>query len=230
MKSANSVVDHPSIGRLPDGPKVKRAGGLLLVDLTITGISPLLQNAMTEDALLRLWTKEKPAKNESRPEPREAADSKVYRLKSDGKTPVLPQKCVYASFIEAGKYVRLDGKRQVSTAKGTILPGLMWFQDAQDFVLFRPGTKDVCAWEVDLAQGRNPNGGEGVCIVRPRFDAWEIHCVLGIDLAECSERDMRDLVEKAVKRVGFCDHRPQRKGTFGRGSISKWAPRIGGAS
>lgn len=194
-------------------------GGLVTVRCIISGVSPLLMNAMSEEQLLNLFTKEKKAKTAARPKPREWADARVYRLK-DG-NPCLPPRNFYAALVAAGQFVRLDGKRQISTADKTILPGMLTLASAE-LPLTLPGKSDPAPWEVDIQQGRNPNGGEAVCIIRPRFDEWEFAAELDIDQSVMPLAMARELVELAGRRMGLGDFRPQKRGTFGRFVIRHW--------
>ena len=193
---------------------------LVRVEITCVGLSPLLMNKVDPETLEALRTKKKKSKNAARPEtPRDEAEPKVY-LTNDG-TPYVPTENLLACLIEAGKYVRLDGKRQVSTAKSTTLPGFLSLEDPW-LPLFVVKTGEVPAWEVDMRPGRNPNGGEMVCLVRPRFDQWGFKVTALVDLAEITLQLVRDLFDVAGKRVGLCDFRPQRKGPFGRFAIVRW--------
>lgn len=219
-KGTSAVAERNGAYPAEPGEFAARAnGGLVVVRCTLTGVSPLLCNAMGEEQLLGLYTKEKAAKTASRPKPRELADSKVYRLKSGA--PCVPPRNLYAAFINSGKFVRLDGKRQISTATGTILTGMMMLAPG-DLAIVVPGTETAAAWEVDIQQGRNPNGGEAVCIIRPRFDEWEVRCELEIDQEVMPLKMARELVDLAGRRCGLGDFRPEKKGTFGRFVVTAW--------
>lgn len=196
-----------------EGPKVKANGGLVTVHARIEGVTPLLFNAMSQAQLLAIRDKVRPAKNASKPTPREEADSKVHRM-PDG-DPHIPVPMLMSCLIGAGQFVRLDGKRQVSTAKSTVLPGLLTIEDR-----WLPITPT--AYEVDIAQGRNPNGGEAVCIIRPRFDTWGFDVTLSVDQSQVALATIRELVDIAGTRVGLGDFRPKCKGTFGRFGVVKW--------
>lgn len=202
-----------------EGFDFQKNGGLVKVRTALRGASPLLLNAMSHEALLGLRNKTKPAKNASKPTPREEAESKLYRTPSG--TPCVPGQNLYSSMIAAGCFVRLDGKRQVSTRNETLLPGFMMLEEML-LPLYIPGTDKPAQWEVDVAQGRNPNGGEAVCIVRPRFDAWEIRPTFQVDLNEFTMEQARRLVDISSNRIGLCDRRPQKKGTFGRYQVFQW--------
>ncbi len=207
--------------RLPqaEGPAVAENGGLIRVRCVLSGLTPLLMNAMSEEQLLAIREKRKGAKNASKPTPKEEASSKVYRLASG--EPHVPVKNLYACLIGAGQYVRLDGKRQVSTLKTTTLPGMLTIEDTS-LPLFHGEKHEPATWQTDIQQGRNPNGGEAVCVIRPRFDDWELRTVLEIDLEQMPLKQAYELVSIAGKRIGLGDFRPKCKGTFGRFVIRQW--------
>jgi hypothetical protein len=177
-----------------------------------------LMNAMTMAVLLGLREKKKPSKNAARPLPREEADAKVHRMPNG--EPHIPVHMLMACLVGAGQFVRLDGKRQVSTAKSSVLPGMLTIQSSYLPLITAKGA--VAAWEVDVAQGRNPNGGEAVCIVRPRFDDWGFDLRLAVDQEQMPISMARELIDIAGNRKGLGDFRPGCKGTFGRFSIARW--------
>lgn len=195
--------------------------GLLRIKVRVRGITPLLHNRMTEEEVLNLWLKPpKKAKSAPRPyaTPRDAAEVRVHQV--DG-WPVIPVDALMKALINAGVYERLDGKRQISTASSTALPGFLRIED-KVIKLFKKDGKTKSTWDTDIRQGRNPNGGEAVCIIRPRFDEWSFEFAIEIDTAQVSEETVRNLVDKAGKRIGLLDFRPSKKGTYGCFVVEKW--------
>lgn len=192
---------------------------MLRVKVRIEGASPLLQNAMTESDLLSLWNKDKAPKTASRPLPRDAANKKAY-LDAEGK-PYLPGPNLMSCLIAAGVFLRADGKRQFSTAKSSILPGMLVLEDTV-LPLIDPLNNKPAVWEVDMRRGVNPNGNEAVAIVRPRFDSWSTTFHLLIDTAQVGEDKIRELVDIAGRAIGLGDFRPARKGVFGRFRVVRW--------
>src|SRR4029077_13454820 len=193
----------------------------MFVVVTCRGLTPLFMNRMSESTLEQLRTKIKPpktAKMGSTMTPREEAETKLYT--HDG-APMIPGENLMACLIAAGVFVRLDGKRQISTGKSTVLPGLM---SLLDFILpvWVPDSKKSAKWEADVRKGVNPNGGEAVAICRPRFDAWSFEARILIEENEIGENAIRDLWDKAGKRCGLGDFRPSHKGIFGRFVVEKW--------
>lgn len=197
----------------------------MIVEVECRGTSPLLMNKMDESTLEGLRTKRKSPKAANvggTATPREDAERKVY-LSEDG--PYIPGQNLMACFIAAGQYMRLDGKRQISNAKSTVLPGLMTLLTSAP-LLKVPDTDKAATWEADVMQGRNPNGGEAVAICRPRFDEWSVTFSIDIDEHEIGENTIRELIDKAGRRVGLGDFRPQRKGIFGQFRVECWERQV----
>ncbi len=201
------------------GGQVEQHAGLVQVEVVSVGTSPLLMNAMSEQQLLDIWFKKKSPKTATRRKPREEAESKLHCLPD--KAPHVPPKCLYATMVNAGQFVRLDGKRQISTEKKTILPAMLSLL-SQEIRLVIPGTHLPAPWEVDIQQGRNPNGGEAVCIIRPRFDEWEFRFAVEVDQSLMSLDMARELIDIAGRRVGLLEYSPRHRGTFGTFKVVEW--------
>ena len=122
--------------------------------------------------------------------------------------------------IAAGIYIRLDGKRQLSTAKSSLLPGFMSILDTE-LPLFDPDTGKAPSWIVDMRRAVNPNGGT-VCACRPRFDRWAFKMKVEIDTYEIATDVIRDLFDKSGRRVGLGPMRPAKKGPYGQFRVDLW--------
>jgi len=198
---------------------METANGVLKIRFEVKGVSPLLMNPMPEGVLLNLRDKKKKAKSaQATVTPREEAGTKVYQT-AEGK-PYVPAKWLMSALIVSGRYSRLDGKRQMSTKDSSLVPGMVQI-DEMLFPLRTEGGK-MAKWEVDLQQGRNPNGGEAVCIVRPRFDDWCFTATIFVDTSQINEDSYRELVDRALDKVGLGDFRPAKRGTFGRSVVASW--------
>lgn len=183
----------------------------------------MFMNRMSESTLEGLRTKTKKPKTAGVGQtltPRQECEPKVH---SHGKTPVIPAENLMSCLIGAGVFVRLDGKRQISTAKATLLPGMLNLLDLYAELL-DPKTNQPAIWEADVRLGRNPNGGEAVAICRPRFDSWGFTVRCDIDTDEIGENTIRQLWDYAGKRIGLGDFRPSRKGIFGKFVVDGWGP------
>lgn len=192
----------------------QEVAGLKKIEVHVSGITPLMMNKISEDTLLGVRTKRKAAKSKIEElTPREEAEQKVHKT-SNGE-PYIPVEALMSALIVAGQYIRLDGKRQASTKQSSLVPG---FLSISNNVLLLENKQ----WEVDMRPGKNPNGGELVCIVRPRFDKWGFKTNIVLDTDLFSETMCRELFDIALSRVGLLDFRPARKGTFGRGTVTYW--------
>jgi len=198
----------------------KPSGGLVTITVTCRGLTPLLMNRIPPETLEQVRTKAKKPKTAQRPAvPRDEAIPKLY-VTAEG-VPYLPTENLLSCLVAAGQSVRLDGKRQVSTAKSTVLPAFLSLEE-RFLPLFVHGTDAAPAWEVDMRPGRNPNGGELVCLVRPRFDQWAFRVTATADLDEVGINIIRELFDVAGKRIGLGDFRPSRKGMFGKFVVVGW--------
>lgn len=195
--------------------------GLLRIRAKLVGISPLLMNCMSQDVLLGMRDKSgKKAKAATTVlTPAEEAEKKLY-LDTAG-YPHLPVENLFATLKGAGRQVRLDGKRQISTAKSTILPSLMTI-DTVSLPIMLSKEPRRATWEADVKRGVNPNGGEAVVIVRPRFDDWSVAVEVTVFVNEITESAIRRLFDIAGSSVGLCDFRPARGGTYGRFRVDEW--------
>lgn len=191
------------------------------VTIRCRGTSPLLMNRMSESTLEGLRTKAKKPKAANVGHVRTPRDEAAEKIYTHADAPMIPGENLMSCLIAAGVFIRLDAKRQVSTGKGTLLPGLM---SLHDFLLplVDPDTGAPAAWEPDVRQGRNPNGGEAVAICRPRFDRWAFRARIEIDDAEIGENAIRQLWDLAGRRIGLGDFRPARKGIFGQFVVERW--------
>ncbi len=203
-----------STAKAPGKPRAKTVTNELMdVTVVLKNLTPLLQNRVTPEQLIAIRDKIKPAKGAPKPTPREECEKKVY-VTPKGKW-YIPAKMLWACLVGAGQHMRLDGKRQISTAKSSMLAQFLRLKD-QAMELDTPG------WEVDIQQGRNPNGGELVVLCRPRFDIWRMTVNVTIDTREIAEEKMRELFDIAGMRCGLGDFRANRKGTFGQFIVESW--------
>lgn len=186
----------------------------------------LLQNRMTESELLDLRDKtRKKSSSATKPSLFDEAKGKIHN-DADG-DPCIPAEMLMPTLINAGVFIRLDKKRQLSTAKSTLLPGLLVLED-HSYKLLEPSDEPdftkwgLAPWHYETRKGVNPNGAEAVCIVRPLFEKWAIVVTCMLDTDELPEDTFRKLFDLAGSRVGIGDFRPARKGTFGMFIVQRW--------
>lgn len=186
---------------------------MIRVQVTCEGLTPLLMNPLSDEDLENLRTRTRKPKVTDRTAEEEASE-KLYK-DSDGNIGI-PQVNLFSCLVAAGREVILAGRTKVSTATSTKLPSLLTIEEV--FFPLIEGSD----WIVDKRRGRNPNGGEAVCLVRPKFEEWAFVCTLEIDEVALSEESAKELFRIAGTSVGLCDFRPACKGPFGRFKVGSW--------
>ena len=187
---------------------------MLTVYATLTSLSPMFQDAMSDEVLEGLRTgvfvtKPKDVKIE------EQAEMGLYLDPSGNGDFGIPGQNLFGCFREGGRYIKVKGKQISLADKTTILPSLLTIP--HEFLPFKNGA----SWVVDKRRGANKKG-EALCVVRPRFDQWEIDVTLLVEDSEVDIQTIHKLVTIAGSKIGLCGFRPTCGGPFGRFEISKW--------
>ena len=208
-------------------------------EVTLVGVSPMLQNPMTERTLDELESGVRTSLRKDRPR-EDVVREKV--IVNNGYLGV-PAEYLLACLIEAGRKVK-NGKFNISTATSSTLPGFLSIRD--EFLPFThienngsfdwlethkesgypEGITEV-PWIADRRRGVLDSGGKKVAvpIVRPKFPAgWTIKATIDIDEGEngCSPDTAKKLFEVAGRSIGLGDFRPAKRGPFGRALVSSW--------
>lgn len=184
------------------------------IKVTITGVSPLLQNRFTEASEVSIGSGTRPsfASSGSKGTPREQAEPKTYR---DEKGYLyVPGPNIFAALIAAGTFHKA-GKSKLTTMKTSLIPAGVLVEE----LVCPLGTKD---WEVDSRSVVIPSTGGRVMCHRPRIDHWSISFTLDVDTTMFAPDLVRSIVDDAGKKIGLGDYRPARKGPFGRFVVTEW--------
>lgn len=165
----------------------------------IEGQSPLLMHSfpMTETKGIEKLPRE------------EQAEMSTYR-DPDGKL-FVPGVNVQRCLVSAARYSK--GKGRASLEKNVaacvlVTPERLLLNQDQYAVDSRPVV-------IQATKGR-------ILRHRPRFDKWELEFEIEWDLELLSEKEIRQIVDDAGKRVGLLDFRPEKKGPFGRFIVTAW--------
>ena len=190
---------------------------LLEVLITVKGITPILMNPMTAEILDDLDGVAGARKMKDMSTPKEKAERKIIR-NEDGVIG-LPAEYLFSCLVEAGRQIKIDTKRSMSTKDSSLVPSFLSIEDT-----FFPFKNQKVEWIVDRRRGVLDNGGKkvAVCITRPKFSEWEFDVRITLDSSECSEDKAKLLFAKAGKSVGLGDFRPSCRGNFGKFVITKW--------
>ncbi len=178
----------------------------------------LLMNPKTPDLLEQLRTRvRKPPKTDI--SVFDEAAGKIIR-DSQGRIGI-PDQYLWSCLVEAGRGIKLDARRSVSTADSSMLAGLVEIEmdNEEDFI---PFVDQGAKWMPLVMGGKNPADGVAVTITRPLFRHWAVEFVLDVDDKEISPEKIRQLVARAGKFVGIGDFRAACKGRFGGFAVTKW--------
>lgn len=189
---------------------------MITVKVVCKGLRPLLMNPGNNDAILdnlRGGSGARKPKNRDLSVYDEAA-GKIYR-DADGNVGI-PTLNLFAALVEAGRDIQFAGKRNISTATSTKLYSFMNIRE--DFLPFMGKP----TWIPDKRRGTNPNGGEMVVIVRPRFDEWSFQATVDINEERAAPERAQQLFQEAGLGIGLCDFRPARRGPFGQFEVAEW--------
>lgn len=191
----------------------------VLVRVRVDGHTPMLQHAMSEDTLVNvLFNRERKPIDADRTLA-QVAEEGLY-VGPNGEFGIPPD-CLFACLREAGRRVKLDGRRNVSTAESTSLPAM--FEIVDEFISFDDQQEK---WKVDKRRGMMNSGTKkvAVCIVRPRFNKWSftvnIRILFGLD--GVTTETVKKLFEVGGRAVGLCSFRPDKNGPFGKFDLVGW--------
>jgi hypothetical protein len=209
------------------------------LEVVVYGESPMMQNKVPLEVLLGLLDgTKKPKSKQGQADTRQIAEDHLYQFAAAGKKKEhyvgLPLKNLMSCLVGAGRYVRLDGKRQLSTKDSTLLTGMLSLSgepsttDEPHVRLLRPVTGKgwdkwaACEWVESIMRGRNPNSSDMVAICRPLIPEWAFRVVADFDDAMMGVDKLRETFDIAGRFIGLCEYRPERKGGFGRFRIDCW--------
>lgn len=184
----------------------------MLIQVKISGVTPLLCNKFTDADALKISAGSTAAIRGTKPAPREQAQEKLY-LGGDGK-PVLPGPNLLRAFVDAGVFIKA-GKSKLSTQRTSLVPAGLSIVEIE--LPLAPGR-----WETDSRSVVIPSTGGRIMCHRPRFDEWRVALTLDIDDTMFGEAVVRELVDLAGSRIGVGDFRPARRGPFGRFRVDSW--------
>jgi len=80
----------------------------------------------------------------------------------------------------------------------------------------------VKEYTIDSRRIVNPTTKGAIIRHRPRLDNWSCKFFLTYDEILLSEKNVRDIIDNSLDRVGLLDFRPEKKGPFGRAMVIRW--------
>lgn len=223
MKVASAQNNSPA-------PKAKGATknikGLQQYLISCVGISPMLQNPMTDDTLDDLiYGSAGKRKPPERDVPLEHLAEKKLCLGPSGEFGI-PANYLFASLVEAGRHVIYDKRTKLSTATSSLIPALLAIvpelldEKGDGFIPFKDQDQK---WIVDRRRGVLAANKAAVAIVRPKFKEWAFDVTVEVDEDQVNIDKIKDLFNTAGRLTGLGDFRPSKRGQFGRFRVLDFA-------
>lgn len=185
----------------------------VLIDVEITGTTPLICNKFTDAAAMKASSGTSGVLTGDKGTPKEQAESKLY-IGHDGK-PCIPQPNLFRCIIDAGTFFKA-GKSKVTTQKSSLIPACLELVGIEIPLVSKEG------WTVDTRAVRIPSTGGRILCHRPTFNDWQLRFTLSVDTDLIGVKLVRELMDAAGKRIGLGDFRPSCKGPFGKFVVTSW--------
>jgi hypothetical protein len=187
--------------------------GQVLIDVEISGTTPLLCNRFTDAAAMSASSGNRTVAIGDKGTPKEQASQKVY-TGHDGK-PCIPQPNLFRCLIDGGTFFKA-GKSKVTTQKSSMIPACIEIVGIELPIISKEG------WAVDTRAVRIPSTGGRILCHRPSFNDWQIAFTLSVDTDMMTVKMVREILDASGKRIGLGDFRPACKGPFGKFVVTAW--------
>lgn len=169
------------------------------VHITIESVSALLMHAYP---LVPIQAFEKLSKEEQ-------AEHAAYRTKE--KELYIPGISLQRAFISGASYSKGKGRSSLVKQAAACI------NVDPEYVLL-----GVKSYDIDTRPIVNPTTKGRVLRHRPRFDKWKVSFTVKYDPTLLTEQQLRTIIDDTGSRVGVLDFRPEKKGPFGRFSVTSW--------
>lgn len=168
--------------------------------VTIKGVSPLLMHRfpLEEAEAFEKWA---PSKQAEWAAYRESSTRQLY----------VPGANLQRALIAAAQYSKGKGRgslAKVAAAAVLVSPDILGL--------------GVEEYTVDTRVVANPVTKGRHLRHRPRLDMWQLTFDIEWDETLLTEKQLREIVDNAGRRVGLLDYRPEKKGPFGRFMVTEW--------
>jgi len=200
-------------------PSVFVPEGIKRIAIRVRGLTPLLFNKISDKTMDGLIDSATGRKNKSKPDertPRQVAESKLHLDHATDQVCV-PARMLLSCLCEGGKFIKMEGKSKMSNATSSRIPGFLSIEE-MNFPINKQ------QWEVDIQPAYNINAGKSVAVasIRPRFDQWQFNCTIQIDTEQVTEKEIRNLFEISLSRIGLGSSRVKSGHGFGKSCIDNW--------
>ena len=181
----------------------------------IQGVTSLLQNRATEEALSGQTRSNTPGSEE---DIRVIADRCVYRLPGSNQIG-FPGSAIARMLREAGGSHKAKGSRK---SLKYIVPAAVLVLDDLCGLYLHDRETPIDDYEIDRRPVTIPATKGRVMRYRPRFDEWTAPIRLRINDSILDEDLVRRLMIEGLQQIGIGDFRPERGGPFGCSDLVHW--------
>lgn len=190
------------------------------VNVTIQGMTPLLQHRFGEDAEGESG-KAARAVTIVRGTPREEAGKVAYKAK-DGSF-YIPGTWLFGTLCSAGANHKMKGSRKSARF---VVPAAVRVGEIEIPIRNGDGKTLAADFEVDSRPVTIPATKGRIMRHRPRFDRWSARFSLVINDAILPEDFVHQLLNEAGAQQGIGDYRPEKRGPFGTFRVTSWQPLV----
>lgn len=188
------------------------------VNITVQGMTPLLQHRFGEDAE---GESGKASRNITvvRGTPREEAAKVAYQSK-DGQF-YIPGTWFFGTLCAAGSNHKMKGSRKSARF---VVPAAVRVGEIEIPIRNGDGKTLAKDFEVDSRPVTIPATKGRIMRHRPRFDCWSAQFSLVINDEILPEDFVHQLLNEAGAQQGIGDYRPEKRGPFGTFRVISWSP------
>ena len=190
------------------------------IQVTITGVTPLLMHRFGPNATAELEEVTKTSKPKEHTPERDAEDA-AYR-DADG-TLYVPAEMIVGTIKGAASAHKEKSSRRsmknVAAGAITVTPMRLTLSD-------KPGGKSLREYKIDSRAVVIPATKGRVLRHRPILEAWSATFVIDIDDEIIGAADVKRFLDEAGRRVGIGDFRPAKGGGFGKFIVTAWGDKI----
>jgi len=188
---------------------------LKLITAWVSGVTPLLQNRATEEALMGKTRGNTPGEVI---DPRDACMSCLYRMPRSQQIAV-PGAAFARLLREAGGSHKAKGSRK--SIKYIVPAAVLVLDDVCALYLLDRKTP-ITDFEVDSRPVTIPATKGRIMRHRPRFNEWACRVSLRINDEILDEAMVRRLLVEGLQQIGIGDYRPEKGGPFGTADLVSW--------
>ena len=203
--------------------KKPQSTGFVRYLIPCIGISPMLQNPMTDETLDELIYG---SAGRRKPKATDVSIADIAKkrlcLGPNGEFGI-PANYLFAALVDAGRHVIYDKKTKMSTRESSLIPSLLSIvpelvnEVGDGFIQFKD---QKAKWIADKRRGVLAANGAAVAGGRPKFPTWAFDVTVEVNLDQIAIEKVKEVFNAAGRYSGLGDFRPSKRGPFGRFNVA----------